>query len=85
MQSVDAKPALAAVECRSLILPVFSPEGAKRAKQALTRQNAPIHLVAISQSAAKAFGQAETIRISDHPDGAAMLRAIGATFHYHSP
>lgn len=65
----------------SVILPLFSPRSARLLAKATQRAAAPLHLVAISDAAARAWAEAEdharaaTLRCAARPDAEAMRAA----------
>lgn len=83
MLNNDAKRALDAQE--PVIFPLFSP----RTATILRKQGpfyAPVHVIALSQAVAEAFGYGSTrqITVAKHPDMPAMLDATLDALHAHS-
>lgn len=61
-----------------VILPLFSPRSATLLARQAEKATAPLHPVAISAAAARAWHGASSPRIAGHPDADAMLRLIVA-------
>ena len=63
-----------------VILPIFSPASAERARAALA-PGVDLHVVAISQAAASVFA-GQPVTVAEAPTGAAMIRAISQAYRH---
>lgn len=75
----DARAALGG--SAAVVAPVFSPRSARLLARAARAASAPLHLVAISDAAARAWREdcasaAQSLRIARRPDAAAMVDAV---------